>query len=504
MSLNTSSGNRTELILIVAAIAAVAGFRIYILNSFAFEFTDSDQTIMWLAAKDYSQGFFHEPRFYGQDYNTMLEALLAVPLLFAGLPVFKALPIVTSCLTILPFILLSLLSYFNRSKPAAVLILCIPLLLPPEFEMLTSISRGFVTGVAVASICAIPLFVNQSKTNLFFAGLAMVTGYSVNANSILFSIPCFFLLFMNNYDKRIFYIYSGIGITIGLCIHILVALFYIRHPNIIVHSFESEFSFSYLWRGITHLDLFFNYLTPILKKQGWIILVLFALISFFLFRKKKYKEALTLIVIILIIILPFSASKIHDGTTSVFFHHARMYLSVPLLLALSISFLEIKRKLFFYIFLLTVPFFYVKKIIDTPEIIKHNLHKNHVVSIKKTNEVLSECKQISELSATYNIQLVVINDHIYYDIYTYGCPACTDNFPQTLRPVYERRIWRLYEDEKRVYENIMIIDMGRKLDEEFTTISALTQMPGFYLIQNNNIPTLHLMRQLNIPVRNYK
>ncbi len=50
-----------------------------VLHEFGFQYPDSDQAIMWQGAVDFAQGIFHEPRFYGQDYNTMIESLFAVP-----------------------------------------------------------------------------------------------------------------------------------------------------------------------------------------------------------------------------------------------------------------------------------------------------------------------------------------------------------------------------------------------------------------------------------------
>jgi len=48
---------------------------------FTFKYTDCDQAVMWLGAKEIMQGKFHEPCFYGQSYNPMIESLFAVPLL---------------------------------------------------------------------------------------------------------------------------------------------------------------------------------------------------------------------------------------------------------------------------------------------------------------------------------------------------------------------------------------------------------------------------------------
>ena len=55
------------------------------LDQFGFRYVDDDQSIMWYGAVEMSQGRFHEPCFYGQNYNTMLEGFVAIPLLWSGI-----------------------------------------------------------------------------------------------------------------------------------------------------------------------------------------------------------------------------------------------------------------------------------------------------------------------------------------------------------------------------------------------------------------------------------
>jgi hypothetical protein len=102
---------------------------------------------MWQGVMDYSAGIFHEPRFYGQSYNLMLESLFAVPLYKLGIPIYKALPIITSFFTIFPYLLITFLTFRKKSTTAGLIILSIPLLLLNEYALITCLSRGFVTGI---------------------------------------------------------------------------------------------------------------------------------------------------------------------------------------------------------------------------------------------------------------------------------------------------------------------------------------------------------------------
>ena len=99
-----------------ALLVALAAQRCLVLDRFAFRYTDHDQVLMWYAATEYAHLRVHEPRFYGQNYNTMLEAAFAAPLVLAGVPHAQSLPIVTSFLALSPFVLVNLTAQQQRGK----------------------------------------------------------------------------------------------------------------------------------------------------------------------------------------------------------------------------------------------------------------------------------------------------------------------------------------------------------------------------------------------------
>lgn len=458
---------------------------------------------MWLGTKNYAQGLFHEPRFYGQAYNSMLESLLAVPLFKLGLPLHIALPTITTLLTLFPFFVISILTYLKRSKVTGILILTIPLLLPIEYDFMTSISRGFVTGLAITSIALFSIFWSKSNISFIILGLLTIIGYSTSANSILLSLPCLFFLFLQNLKNKSFYLYSSIGVSIGVLVHIAIAKFYENNPNYILHNYDLKFSFDYFIEGIYYLNRFFNNVTPIFWKQGWIVLFAILAISFLLFKKKKLNESMFAFSIPFVLLIPLAASKVHDGTNSIFFSFARMYIAIPILLAISFSFLRLKKGKLSYLFIFLSLIFVLHKVLKTNQSIDRNLNNNHVVSVIKTERLYEECKQISDISFNYKIDLIIINKHWFYDFYNYGCPACMKSFPKTLRPSYERRTWRLLEDENKVYSNVLIIDIERNLNNEYDFITKIDEKQGFYVLENNKLPTMHLLKNLNIKVRKY-
>ncbi len=478
--------------------------RYIVLMEFGFTYTDSDQSIMWHGLVDYSQGKFYEPRFYGQAYNTMLEALFAVPLHKLGLPPSRALPVVTTILSLFPFYLIAFFSFLNKSRHVGLVVLSIPLLMPIEYHLITSLSRGFVSGIFIASLGTVSMFYVNNKWIQIFIGLSIVLGYSISANSAILSIPYLFYVFLHNYKSLQFYLYTVIGGFAGSIPHFLGIYFYTTNPGYVLHSFELSYSFDLLIKSFGKLDYYFNYVSPILWNQGFIWLLILLVSGLFAFIKKKRKEAFMMIISAMMLVGTLGLSKVHDASNSIFFSPARMYLALPLLIGTcAVVLKEFRLK---YI-LLAIPFilfgynlFHLKSTISK----RTNLQKNHVVSIAKVEDVEVRCSNLQKVSAHHNVKLIVIVNHGYYDFFNYGCTACIDDFPKTLRPSYERRTWRLIEEESSTHESILFIDDLNDLSSQFPRLKCLNEKEGYYLLKNNSQPTIELLRSLRINIRPYE
>ncbi len=501
--INRRPNPKTELLFFIGISILIILFRAWILKIFGFVYTDSDQAVMWLGARDYSHGVFHEPRFYGQAYNTMLEALVAVPFLKLGIPIFKALPVATTLLALLPVFILAVVTYIRNSKISGIIVLCVFLTLPVEYSMLTTLSRGFVTGVAFASLSFLFLYKYNSRISFFFVFLISVIAYSINANSIILTIPTGLVFFLKNYKNRQFYLFSTIGFLSGLAVHLLIAQFYIENPYYNLHTYHSELSIGSLVKGISNLDRFFNYITPVFWHNGWLILPSFILLAFVLYRRKDFDLSFVALIIPVMVIGTLLLSKVHDGSDSVFFSYARMYLAVPVLFMLMVSFIRFQDRKWMYGFVLLSFFFFGFNVATSKEAVEKNMKNKHVIIVLPTDLLQKECSALQEISDNNGVNLIVIVYHYFYDVYDYGCPSCEQNFPKTIRPEYERRTWRLIEDENKIYPNILIIDLAREYDKEFSFVSKIKEKQGCYLIKDNTLSTKALYEKLHINVRKY-
>lgn len=492
----------------VLLLSAIIAYRLYVLILFGFEYTDSDQTIMWLGTKDFAYGVFHEPYFYGQDYNLMLESFVAIPLFWLSVPLKIALPIATTFFTLLPFLVFSRLAIKNNNKINALIILSILALLPIEYDLLTSLSRGFVTGIAVFSLLF--LFVRFKKIENFYRldflkmSLLACLAYIATPNSVLLSMPIMVYAFLLNYKSRSFYLYSLIGFSIGLLVYLFFKEFYVIHPNYKLHDYVISFSWENLLKGINKLDLYFRMVTPLFWKQGYLTIVFPILFSVFFWVKNKKELAIVCCLIPFIVLLAMTISKVHDGNDSVFFHISRMYLALPVLLGfLLVNVSQSTNKLIGWIIILPISILMLKSY-NLKDSIVSNLNKDHIVVIGNNSLIEKSCIDINIFSKKWNVDLIIFLDHDFNQILNYGCPACIENFPNTVYPKYERRTWRLIEDEKEIYETILIFEKRRDLSKEFNFIYKAKGFKNAYIISKNKYPTSEIFEKLNIEVRTFQ
>ncbi len=128
---------------------------------------------------------------YGQNYNPMLEALLGSPFMRLGAAPWIVLPIVTSCLALLPFWSFALWHFRRGELFAALGFALMPLLLPVEWGMLTTITRGFVHGIAL--IALLPWALSLKRIWLRFLIASFITGAALlcNPNSLVFLVAIY-------------------------------------------------------------------------------------------------------------------------------------------------------------------------------------------------------------------------------------------------------------------------------------------------------------------------
>lgn len=444
---------------LIIALERIAGILWYNLR-----FADSDQTILWAMAHDLKKGEFHGLCFYGQSYNAALEAFLALPLLIAGLPYPLSFALITSSLAVVPYFLFSSIIRGKWGNDLGIIPLFILTILPPEFLILSSISRGFVTGIAFMSFA---LFIWEKKDNPFWllgSGLCISLAIFCNPNSILL-LPLF-LIFGPPKIHEILnkFIYLIPGTFIGLSIFWINSLYYNNHPGYAFHpNPELKFSLESFFLIVGSLDNYFTIISPGIWKFGWVTLPLFGWLLWSGFERSKLPVKLGIAGITGILAGSFFLIKTTDATNSVYFSGSRMYLSWPLLFASLICLFFIRRTDLKYWTKWIIPIALLSLVIQSigmPFFIRqsHGGSKNSVVHVFNHKVLSLQCALLYRMAKAQNLQVIIGNSgDTSNQPLAYGCPCLFPDFPLIVLNDYERRPWLLPQTSKGpgklIYDN---------------------------------------------------
>jgi hypothetical protein len=484
-------------------------YRFFVLKQFAFAYTDSDQVVMWCGARDFSLGEFHEPAYYGQNYNSMIEAFFA-SLFFKWITPRHALPIITSFLALLPYFIVAGVCYFKKRNVQAFLVLAIPLLLPPEYDFITSMPRGFITGIFFAVIGSIAVYYPEKKWGSFLFCFFNTIGNSLNPNAVLITLPIGFILFLLNYKKISFYAYAVAGAVIGILPYLYTQHFYEQHPNYIVHGqWELEFSIEYLKQGLLNLNRSFAYVVPGYWYQSMTLFLILLFMVVALFKQKEWIKTGALCLLIFFVGITLGINKIYDGDETVFYHYSRMFLALPLVVALFIAFIKIrKEKLLTAISVIAACSFFSFKTTVLEDSVSDAVRSspNDMITTIQVGELVRTCDVISAVCKQQEVNLVLIVELWSDNFIDYGCQACDETFPPTLDPKNDRRTWRLLEEKDKINKTILLLDQGetmRKLVEDASANDLdITSLGNrMYLLKNNSRTTLDVIKHLKLKTR---
>ena len=478
---------------------------------FSFQYIDADGLIYWHMAQDLSEFTLHEPFFYGQAYNFPLEAYFAVPLLWLGISVQYALPIASAFISIFPFILFSIVLYRKERTLASFWILTFAIGMTIEYDIITSLSRGFTNGIFFCSFLIYPILAPARIRSYLILGLVISIGFVTNPNILVIALPVSFYLFLENFSNPKFYLYSILGILPALTFYYFAQQFYIINPDYVSHKmWIIKFSWEDLVTSFSNLDGLFKYLTPFYWKGHWLIL-LFPLITGFYLLKKDWKKGITLLFSVIFIIFTLGINKIHDDVGTIFFSSSRMFLAVPLLASLCFIWLfEYNRFSSKYSFMLLFGSIIIIgfKGANIKETVQFHVKKGYFgpITIIKVADLKSQVESIysSIKGKQVNLFVCIPSDNFAQSeiaLVAYGARFMVSDFPETNFMNYERRSWNFIENKTIAKKNIILYNclLGEKpnISEMETEVIQLT--PDMLLIKNNDKTVLELAEIFKFP-----
>lgn len=389
--------------------------RAILLGVFAFNYTGSDDAVICSAAVDYGQGRFHEPYFYAQDYAPMLEALIAAPFTWLHVPVHILLPLVTCVLAMFPYWSFAFWHRRRQEPGMACLFLAIPLLLPPEYGLMTSMTRGFVTGIALVGLLPWVLNARREERRSLLTGLVVSAACFFNPNVLPFVIAytCWFLFTPPIGPRRI--LLFTLATLPAILVQVLAQAYCRAHPermHNVLFDWRMDFHAAGIAEAFGRLDLHFAWLTPLLWPWGQLIgeaLVLLLLVHAW---KRRWPMAIGLIAAVALIIFSFGFGKTHQGDHDAFYPYARMFLVLPVLFGWALAPLVIRipnAAWWMRGLLLASVVALLAKSLSLPAVLAEQLAGiNPVVSERRVDLLHADAAEIAGLCAAHDIGLVLL------------------------------------------------------------------------------------------------
>lgn len=481
---------------------------------FGFVSTDVDQLVMWNGAVDYSKGIFHEPFFYGQPYNYMLESLLAVPLLFVNVPVYKALPVATSFISILPFIALALIFLKKQKYFWVYFCLAVPILLPLQYNFLTTIPRGFVQAHFFTPLLFIPLFNPERNKSITLLFIAAAICFIVNQSSILIVFPVLVYVWTYHIKSTSFYL-KALWLIPFFLIDFLFKYFYKIYPERVLHNIGGiRLDGQTFIDSLNNPNLFEN-LLPFTRSGGLFYPLIFVILAIAAYRKAMKRELLFILSIIFVILVSFAIPKVQGAypieNAGIFFSASRFYLLLPLLAIIS-SYLVLKSHKFrafsTYSLLVICSISIFSKNISIQDTVNETI-ENTSFPVAKTQALIARTNKLKVLSSEHDIDLIVHKmspswswDNLYDSYALY--PLTHSDAHQNKEVISvnlsgDRRSW-LYEKSefcKRILLVGFSIDDAQLESFEYEIIGN-----DHILIKNNKLSTKSLFERLGFEFGN--
>jgi len=485
--------------------------RLFLLFNFNFQYVGSDDLIFWQGAADYSKGIFHEPYFYGQNYNFMLESLVAVPFIKPGIPFQYVLPVCSSFIILFPFFLFACLFFKNGNIIESFIFLSLPLLLPVEYGLMTSITRGFTSGLFFSGLFVFCLIAPERKRSYWICASALALGYLFNPNSLVFAVPIVTYLFLKNYKRPSFYFINLLLIACALLIEYFAKRFYLLNPDYNVCAmWILQFSWQDLLSNLEELEKFFGYLTPVFWHSGYIVLPVLIILSIACW-KEDWRKGVSLSTGVIFIIVLLGINKVGDDAGTVFLSSARMFLGIPLFLALAFSWsknrIPVSNKSWTAILLILSSTAFIFKAALGDAIVKRITVKTNyaAIAIKNISELDCDCLRLQDVARQNNVDLIILVPSAELNVpamefYNYGCSLLEKEFPSTLLSIYEKRTWIYQKEKKAVHQNILIYgsEIASWEIKNIANTSLLPNQHRLILIKDNKLSTQDLLRSFRI------
>jgi hypothetical protein len=484
------SSSRVISWLFFLALALLVAVRVQVYLEINLVLIDSDQPFMWQGLRDYAEGRFYEPRYYAQNYNSFLEALIAVPFFKAGMPVYYALPLATHLLFLFPFVFLAVFLFIRQQRVQGLLVLLILLAMNSGYDVLSSIPRGFIGGLACCGLLIVSV-INPGKKNLSLNGILIALGWYINPNCIFAIIPFAVLLAASKIPGRqfLYLIIPLIGSFIGF--YFLFDYFYRIHPDYIMYGIEQKLSLKAFINSLLHIGERLYHISPF--REGNIFLTALFLLGPLILLWPYKRLFAAHVCLLAAMVLSLFHDKAGDGSLWPFYSFSRLFIAVPFAIAFLCALIPVLPGKAIGLFAIPVFILAILKMLCFGQQVKKISEPSawqgvHLVPLAKALESQKFYKEVCE---TQHCTYLLISPEFWLSTYlSYGGPAVDPEFPETMELEYDHRYWVREKLRNKRLSRFMLISVLNDLDKR-TADPGFGLKPldnyGLYLVHDNTL-----------------
>ena len=167
-------------------------------------------------------------------------------------------------------------------------------------------------------------------------------GYFVNPNSVVVSAPFLVFAAWHHRQVRRIILMAGTLLVTSVSLYFLFNHFYVLHPDYIQNPITLDISTGYFYDNIAHLDERFGHISLFVEQKSWSVLALIVVMGLVLWRHGG-KGVAAFSVFLAVLLFSFCVEKTAGGAPWVYISYSRMYLGIPLFLALGLGMADLRR-----------------------------------------------------------------------------------------------------------------------------------------------------------------
>jgi hypothetical protein len=378
-------------------------------------------------------------------------------LLHAGIDHPVALPLSSAVLAVLPYLLFAAMAYRRRRLVQTVLVLLVPVALPVEFGLLSSMPRGSVTGVALTAAGMLPLF-SERRSLIGPCAFLATLGTVANPNAALLLAPALVLLVFKLRHHPPSWLLALGGAIPALLLGYAAKRFYRVHPEHVVHQ-DWPLDFDPRRISFQAIDELLGQVTPIFWGHGVVLVLILLGLAAWTWSRRQRPVALFLALSTMLLIGSLGVNKVNDGMPTVFYSWSRMFIAAPVLAAMALALVpELLPRWSILPLTGAVAALLVIKVLLLPSVVDREVDPSRAtnVHVMRVDDLKARCTMVEHVARSLQADLIVQGWLPTKHQMNYGCPCLIEDFPPTVQPELDRRTWKLRELRPRIIDHVLL------------------------------------------------